>query len=838
MDRLAPHTNFKTSIAFPGGHGIEGYPTFEEMQDAVAAAGGAVTVHEDTELPQPTSMPFTPRDLIDAWEAYPAGLHLFTNGSMTTLVTLGRLADGDGNVELRLSVTGDTTNHAVLRDWGNGDSWFMRQEGLQVTYLTAPKGDAPFVLPPQQIVLGEQPTIDPQTGTTPTAIRVGNAGGDPRPLPSQEWVTVAPSSVEGVDGAWSLDRGVFTVPESGVYSISGTAALVPAETTAQSDLYVRIAVGDSVVSGDAIRVGANTAVARYSGEVALLAGDKVMLQVFADSAGIQAAPGTLQISFRRVGATSTRSEWVQAPWPFALPVTTPEASKVRSIEITIPPRTLGADAPQRDLEVATYGGATALNWTANQNFIPVGGNVGRLFRVSGRVASATAASVEITGGSPHADMSKALYPGSTNPSWPKMVKAKATATRADFAHPTLGCATDPSTIYVSGTGSALTVKAAGAGASTGGKIVLTDITPNEFVGSVIRFDPSKVLEWRGTNDRASASDGVFPATADLPLFTWETVADKTSPECRFGRAFFTSNLPNGYYRIKGSVTLSGPFTLYVSHGWDAPSGIWDEPVPGWYEDHADGTRTWHYDYYYRLGGGGIAGGDGGSFQALYFNVLGGARTDVKGRAYAKPAAGTQVTLDGAVSIELVTETVKPWYELEIVPHAALTSIYSLPLRWKDSEHMGRVFLNDVDTYAAGYVWENSYGVPSNFQYPLLDGSKQRFPDLFSHSQAFGMNRPTAWKWTLDVSAEGALLAGYMRCRRQVGNNDQFSTLQALGKDADGNFAYRIEGVVPAVADGGWWQRFGQLNIQAAVKDTPIRGTFRAEAVDGFTALPN
>lgn len=128
----------------------------DRVPDQIAAAAGArtITVHEGVELPQPTAMPFTPRDLIDAWRGYDSGLHLFTEDKnhfarRGTLVLLSRFIDEDtGGLELRLSVdAGDTTNHAVIRDWGGGSSWFMRQEGLQIVYLESPKGDAPFGMP-------------------------------------------------------------------------------------------------------------------------------------------------------------------------------------------------------------------------------------------------------------------------------------------------------------------------------------------------------------------------------------------------------------------------------------------------------------------------------------------------------------------------------------------------------------------------------------------------------------------------------------------------------------------------------------------------------------------
>ena len=108
-----------------------------------------VTVHEDTDLPQPSAMPFTPRDMIEIWADYAPGLHLFLKGSTATLVTVGRLEDGD-NTEVRLGLFSDSVNHAVFRDWGDGPSWFIRQEGTTTFYLTSPRGDVPFG-PPTEV---------------------------------------------------------------------------------------------------------------------------------------------------------------------------------------------------------------------------------------------------------------------------------------------------------------------------------------------------------------------------------------------------------------------------------------------------------------------------------------------------------------------------------------------------------------------------------------------------------------------------------------------------------------------------------------------------------------
>lgn len=101
---------------------------------------GPLIVH-DSPPPSPTGDEFTPRELIALWDGYSDGLHLFEK---YTLVHLRRMTAG-ANVQIDLEVTGPGFRaSSTLRDWGDGESYYLGQSGSEFMLMRSPKGTVPF----------------------------------------------------------------------------------------------------------------------------------------------------------------------------------------------------------------------------------------------------------------------------------------------------------------------------------------------------------------------------------------------------------------------------------------------------------------------------------------------------------------------------------------------------------------------------------------------------------------------------------------------------------------------------------------------------------------------
>lgn len=120
----------------------------------VESAAQPVTFHKGL-VPQPVP-PITPEAVLALWRPYEPGLHLFEQGGAKALVILGRQVDEDDGgeqIDLRMFLP-DSTVTATIRDWDNGSSRLMIQQGMEFLVLEATKGDKPM-LPTQTINLGD-----------------------------------------------------------------------------------------------------------------------------------------------------------------------------------------------------------------------------------------------------------------------------------------------------------------------------------------------------------------------------------------------------------------------------------------------------------------------------------------------------------------------------------------------------------------------------------------------------------------------------------------------------------------------------------------------------------
>lgn len=756
---------------------VKGDQPFQPTTVDMTQGGSPVTVN----MPQPPAVDLSP---------YAKITDPTQNMTANSLQTTAVLFDG-----LNWAVMKQPTEYGdrlvlVVNDGGTETvDLFVLREDLASLF---PEGKAGQVLSINES--GDRVWVDPAAEVTPAALSV--SGINAAPIPTAEWVSYTPLAVDNNLGSWDVDGSVFVVPEAGMYAVSGQLILVPSETSVQVDVFLRLTTPAGIVSGSSLRVTSPSTVVKFEDTVQLDAGDRVQIQLFTESGVLSTSGAGAGLSIRKVNGAPRlqRPVWQDPPAPFSEPILEATSEKPRSVELTLPAQTLGATA-KRAVAVDGFGGAAP---AVRGPDISIGSEVGRLLQVEGRVQGAQTLLLETA---TNGYVSTGVYDATgKNPNklqlMPTTIMAKATSTRATFDGKSGGPVFAPGHIYVRDSRALLSLTAGG-NETSGGKITLTDVTPHDFIGDVIKVKGSKPeagtkVAWEST------SSGIIP--------TWDELD-------YYGRVFATENLPKGNYRITGKVRVKGAHDFYrLEQSWNhypkdqaiiptrkvmiMSDGTEQEMWPG-YAGASYNTliNDFTVDYYYDT----YITRDVTTWCGLS-QVMNGAN-------------GIPLTVEGELKIERVAAG-DPWYsyKLEAPEITAANTNFQYPI-WKcvETTNIGRPLMNGGVSWAATGAGD---GKQSDLTGGLM-GSNNRW--------SFRTE-----KWTVDLFATDGAVTNIEIFNRRAGTSNTFTGVTNLGGGH-----YRLEGV-PSPVDSAAEANFGRIRFNA-VAGTKVRGVWTVEQTQDWIA---
>jgi len=619
------------------------------------------------------------------------------------------------------------------------------------------------------------------------ALALARSNTDPVPLPGQVWTSLVLPDLVHAQGLWSVDGPVITVPQTGEYIVDLRGFLFPAE--ASSDVLLRVVGQAGLYSADSLLATPSGSVLNLSAVFAAEAGDQLQLQVYPEGAALRVRGGCLALSFRRLGDAPARrllpagGVWAD-PAPF-----TPTADP-RQFTITVPANTFTATTALQTAVTLTASGGAMASLAPGSGIVKLGGSLGRLFEVSGRLDRATVARLETAGNAIGNNASlgvNASLPAALSSisylQRPMAILAKATPTRSDFVEPQAGTWANPRAIYVS-TGSAeLRLLAAGTNGA-GGAIVLRDITPGggDYIGADIVFEGKPMLLPAAVGDLlvpAGAEAGRRLSRCDIPDL------QGISSALNAGHQYSLNPLPNGIYRFSGEYTVVGAHSnAGWKLGWGANNRYKDQWIPTIRRKNADGSMTYRFSWLYRMGSA------DGTVVGLYFQVDPGAGNGGKEMVITGKTTLRRVMTAGAIELAM------PFAEMQAIG-ASLTRLnyqihgqqwdYSLPGAETPLMMVSSGSLSGLDApNAYNSNWVSTWGATTQTD-------KISVAPLFGNVPIGSAAGQVRWKATLSVVTKDPLAAAQLTQRVVAGSsNPSASAMRSVAVQSGSGFGYEVD----------------------------------------------
>lgn len=670
----------------------------------------------------------------------------------------------------------------------------------------------------------------PTTGPTPGVVEAGvqlrlRGAGGPVAVPAQQWTRLQALTPMFVSGSWDAENGAVTIPETGQYEVFVQALTTVATDGPSTELLVRVVGADGVYSGDSGTTTALGALLEHSAVIAAEAGDQVAVEVYAEGSGVSLHRQTLVLRLALVGGAASREVWQSPPPPWGLAAEAlPVVEAPRQIVLTVGAQALASSLTRLRVAAEGTGGAVAVPGSSGGAAgipVSVGSQIGRLFKVSGRINGASRAVLALTGNGPDNNVTVGTSRGAAVvndpmlPAYIHQVEASASATRVDFSRPLLGSIYGPDMLYVAQGGANLELRAMG-GQSSGGSVTLLDVTPAEWGDT-----PCAILRADKTITMAAPNSSGWLGMPLTDLWSSDNPAlCPVSSGDGVGSAFRLNGLPSGIYRISGSFTVTGEHNRAGwCPGWTCSTLVKDWFLPSQRVRNADGSVTYEIDTIYRCGTVDT------TMVGMWFRV------DPLANNAGKPLG------------------VKGELRFQRLPQGATTSKVVLPLRPNQALKTSSMYLEfdgSQERTGWGLMMMNAHGGNAGFDpYLTTVASWSSYvpnaPSLgpaWASTHGLFMQVPAAnvsWNAKLSLLVEGGLSAAELRQRR-VGANNATTAIVNRGRQADGNTLYELSLSNVAVIDGLWFENFlcmlatgttgarlvsGDLTLEGTVNQQPL-----------------